>query len=41
MMRISTWGTTLYGLRRSNEGFDMTRPAIQKISEDHDVLPKA
>jgi hypothetical protein len=39
--RISTWGTTSHGLGRSKEGSAMTRPTIQKISEDHDMLPKA
>jgi hypothetical protein len=40
-MRIGTWGTTPHGLGRPKEGFFMTRPTIQKILEDHGMLPKA
>jgi hypothetical protein len=41
LTRISTQGTTPHGLGRPKEGFTMTRPTIQKILEDHGVLPKA
>jgi hypothetical protein len=41
LARIVTRGTTLYRLRRPKEGFAMTQPTIQKISEDPSVLPKA
>jgi hypothetical protein len=41
LTRISTRGTTAHGLGRSKEGSAMTWPIIQKISEDHGVLPKA
>jgi hypothetical protein len=40
-MRISTQGTTPYGLEMSNEGSPTTWPTIQKILENHAVLPKA
>jgi hypothetical protein len=40
-MMIGTQGTTLYGLRSSEEGSAMTQPTIQKILKDHNVLPKA
>jgi hypothetical protein len=39
-MRISTQGTTLQGLKMLKEGFFMTWPSIQKILEDHDMLPQ-
>jgi hypothetical protein len=39
-MRIGTRGTIPHKLRRPKEGSAMTRPIIQKILEDHDVLPK-
>jgi hypothetical protein len=41
LMRIDTWDTSLHRLRRFNEGSSMTRPTIQKIPEDHGVLPMA
>jgi hypothetical protein len=41
VMRISTRGTTPHGLRRTKEGSVTTWPTIQKISENHGVLPKA
>jgi hypothetical protein len=36
-MRIGTRGTTPYRLRRFNDGFGMTRPTIEKISENHGI----
>jgi hypothetical protein len=39
-MSIGTWGITRHRLKRIKEGSTMTRPTIQKILEDHDVLPK-
>jgi hypothetical protein len=41
LTRISSCGTTLHGLEMPKEGSAMTRPTIQKISEDHGVLHKA
>jgi hypothetical protein len=41
LMRIGTRGTIPHGLRRPKEGSAMTQPTIQKIPEDHGVLPKA
>jgi hypothetical protein len=41
LTRISTKGTTSQGLRKPKEGSAMTQPTIQKIPEDHDMLPKA
>jgi hypothetical protein len=38
---IGTQGTTLHRLKRPKEGSAMTQPTIQKIPEDHGVLPKA
>jgi hypothetical protein len=40
LMRIGNWGTTMHGLRRPKEGSATTRPTIQKILEDHGLLPK-
>jgi hypothetical protein len=40
MMRIDIQDTTSYRLRRLKEGFIMTRPTIQKISNDHGVFSK-
>jgi hypothetical protein len=40
-MRIGTLGTAPHKLGRPKEGSSTTRPTIQKISEDHDILPKA
>jgi hypothetical protein len=40
-MRIGIWGTTPHRLRRPKEESAMTWPAIQKIPQDHGVLPKA
>jgi hypothetical protein len=40
MMRIGTQGTTPHELRRFKKGSAMTRPTIQKISENHDMFPK-
>jgi hypothetical protein len=40
VMRISTKGSTPQGLTRPKEVSAMTRPIIQKILEDPDVLPK-
>jgi hypothetical protein len=39
-MRIGTRGTTPHGLRRLKEESFTTRPIIQKILEDHDMLYK-
>jgi hypothetical protein len=41
LRRINTWGTTSQGPIRPKEGSVMTRPTIQKILKDQDVLPKA
>jgi hypothetical protein len=41
LMRIGTRGTTPHRLKRTKEGSVMTWPTIQKILEDHGVLPKA
>jgi hypothetical protein len=38
---IGTWDTTPYRLGRTKEGSATTRPTMQKIPEDHGVLPKA
>jgi hypothetical protein len=38
---MSTQGTTSQGLGRPKEGSVTTQPTIQKIPEDHGVLPKA
>jgi hypothetical protein len=40
-MRIGTLDTTPHRLGRAKEGSAMTQPTIQKITEDHDMLPKA
>jgi hypothetical protein len=40
LTRIGTRGTTPHGLGRPKEGSAMTQFTIQKILEDHDVLPK-
>jgi hypothetical protein len=40
-MRIGTQDTILHGLGRPKEGSAMTWSTIQKILEDHGVLPKA
>jgi hypothetical protein len=40
LTRIGIWGTTPHRLERLKEGSAMTQPTIQKILEDHDVLPK-
>jgi hypothetical protein len=37
---FGTQGTTPYGLKIPNEGSATTRPTIQKVPEDHGVLPK-
>jgi hypothetical protein len=39
LMRIGAQGTTPYGLGRPKEGHAMTRLTIQKIAEDHGMLP--
>jgi hypothetical protein len=41
LTRIGTRGTTSHRLRRPKEGSAMTRPTIEEIPEDHDMLPKA
>jgi hypothetical protein len=41
LMRIGTQSTTSQGLRRPKEGSSTTQPTIQKILEDHGLLPKA
>jgi hypothetical protein len=41
LTRIGIRGTTPHTLRRPKEGSAMTRPTIQKIPDDHGVLPKA
>jgi hypothetical protein len=38
--RIGTGGTTPQRLRRPKEEFTMTRSTIQKILENHDMLPQ-
>jgi hypothetical protein len=40
LTRIGTRGATTHRLGRPKEGSAKTRPTIQKIPEDHDVLPK-
>jgi hypothetical protein len=37
---IGTRDTTTHRLERPKEGSATTRPTIQKIPKDHDVLPK-
>jgi hypothetical protein len=39
-MRIGTRGTTPHRLRRLKQAFVMTRATIQKIPENHAMLPK-
>jgi hypothetical protein len=41
VMWIGTRGTTPHRLKRPKEGPATTRPTIEKIPEDHEVLPKA
>jgi hypothetical protein len=41
LTRIGIWGTTPHGLKMFKEGSAMTQATIQKILEDHGVLPKA
>jgi hypothetical protein len=41
LTRIGTRGTTPHGLERPKEGSATTRPTIQKIQDDHGMLPKA
>jgi hypothetical protein len=40
LTRISNQGATSQGLKRPKEGSAMTRPTIQNILEDHNVLLK-
>jgi hypothetical protein len=40
-MRIGTRGTTPHRLKRPKEGSALNQPTIQKIPEDHGMLPKA
>jgi hypothetical protein len=40
-MRIGAWGTSPHRLKRPKEGSTMTQSTIQKILDDHGVLPKA
>jgi hypothetical protein len=41
LTRIGTQDTTPHSFRSPQEGSAMTRPTIQKILENHGVLPKA
>jgi hypothetical protein len=41
IMRIGTRGTTLHRLRKLKDGSASTQPTIEKVLEEHGMLPKA